>query len=268
MTSISSQVLPSQASSNASQTAAPALPPSGPTSGKSLPPPAGAASAPSRSYATVHKKQFSPTSASPIVPLPGAGGGSATTHHGRADSVNGKGAIPPAVPAVGAPTIVNGNTSVAHNSNLGGHGRKPSVTINAAGAPAYLSNGGPMAGKPTGGSSIQFGQINSTSSQPLTSSTPQPIQSSNTLAVQTPSNPRITSPQTSPSPIPQPPASGGRPPSGFQGQGNGPNFGSLGIEEVSLHDFFCLLARHWLMKTAPNEIGQHSPGPTGSGAFA
>lgn len=243
MTSISQQVLPPQASSNASQTAAQALPPSGPTSGKSLPTPAGAASAPSRSHATAHKKQFSPTSASPIVPLSGGAGGPATTHHGKTDSLNGKSAIPPAVPAVAAPTIVNGNTSVAHTPNIEDHGRKPSFTINATGAPSYLSNGGPMTGKPTGGSSIQFGQINSTGSQPLTSSTPQPIQSSNTLAVQTPSNPRIASPQTSPSPIPQPPASGGRPPSGFQGQGNGPNFGSLGIEEVSELDFYRLLAR-------------------------
>lgn len=233
MTSISQQVLPPQASSNASQTAAQALPPSGPTSGKSLPPVAGAASAPSRSYATVHKKQFSPTSASAIVPLPGAVGGPATVHHGKADSLNGKGAIPPAIPALGAPTIVNGNTAVAHNTNLGDHSRKTSVTISAAGPSGYLSNGGPMAGKPTGGTSIQFGSLNSNGSPTLTSSTPQPVQSSNTLAVQPLSNPRITSPQTSPSPIPQPPASGGRPPSGFQGQGNGPNFGSLGSEEVS-----------------------------------
>lgn len=234
MTSISPQVPPSQASSNASQTAAQPLPPSGPTSGKSLPPVAGAASGPSRSYATVHKKPFSP-SAWVITPLSGAVGASATVQHGKADSLSGKGAIPPAVPALGAPTIVNGNTAVAHNTNLGDHSRKTSVTISAAGASGYLPNGGPMAGKPTGGNSIQFGSLNSKGSPTLTSSTPQPVQSSNTLTVQAPLNPRITSPQTSPSPIPQPPASGGRPPSGFQGQGNGLNFGSLGSEEVRLH---------------------------------
>jgi translation initiation factor 4G len=42
-------------------------------------------------------------------------------------------------------------------------------------------------------------------------------------------NPRVTSPQTSPSPIPQPASSGGRPPpSTYQAQGNVPNFGSFG----------------------------------------
>lgn len=233
MTSISQQVLPPQASSNASQTASQTLPPSGPTSGKSLPPVAGAASGPSRSYASVHKKPFSPTAASIITPSSGAVGGPATVQHGKADSLNGKGAITPAVPTLGTPTIVNGNNAIAHNTNLGDHTRKTSVTISAAGASGYLPNGGPMAGKPTGGNSIQFGSMNAAGLPAIASSTTQPVQSSNTLSVQTPLNPRIISPQTSPSPIPQPPASGGRPPSGLQGQGNGLNFGSLGSEEVS-----------------------------------
>ncbi len=234
MTSISQSALPPQASSNASQTAIPALPPTGPTSGKSLPPVAGAAPVPSRSYANVHKKQFSPTAASAVTPASGAVGGPTTASHGKADSLNGKGAIPPAVPALGAPTIVNGNSAISHNPSLGDHSRKTSVTISAAGASGFLPNGGPMAGKPTGGNSIQFGQVPAAGSPASASSTPQPAQSGNTLAVQTPSNPRITSPQTSPSPIPQPPASGGRPPSGFQGQGTRPNFGSLESEEVSV----------------------------------
>lgn len=234
MTSISQQVLPSQPSSTASQTAIQALPPSGPASGKSLPSIPGAVSAPSRSHATAHKKQFSPTSASATTSASVAVGSSATAYHGKADSMNGKGVIPPAVPALGAPTIVNGNAAIAHNTTLGDHGRKASVTITAAGTSGYLPNGGPMAGKPTTGNNIQFGQLPTQGSPILTGSAPQPVQSSNTLAVQTPSNPRITSPQTSPSPIPQPPASGGRPPSGFQGQGNGLNFGSIGNEEVSL----------------------------------
>jgi hypothetical protein len=53
-------------------------------------------------------------------------------------------------------------------------------------------------------------------------------QSPSMLGVAPSMNPRISSPQTSPSPIPQPAASGGRPPSSLQGQGNGPIFGSLG----------------------------------------
>ena len=242
MTSISQQVLPSQASSNASQTAIQAPPPSGPTGGKSLSSVTGAASGPSRSYATVHKKPFSPTSTSVVTPS-GPVGGLVGAQHGKADSMNGRGAIPPAVPALGTPTIVNGNAAIAHNAPLGDHSRKTSVTISAAGASGYLPNGGPMAGKPTGGNSIQFGQLLSKGSPTSTSSMLQPVQSSNTLAVQSPPNPRITSPQTSPSPIPQPPASGGRPPSGFQGQGNGLNFGSIGSEEVSRPRFFGIMTR-------------------------
>lgn len=43
-------------------------------------------------------------------------------------------------------------------------------------------------------------------------------------------DPRATSPAHSPAPIPQPPASGGKPPSGLHGQGNGLVFGSSGAE--------------------------------------
>lgn len=228
MTSISQPVLPLQASSNASQIA---HPPSGSTSGKTLPQAAGTAPTTARSYASVSKKQFSPTapntSSSPAV------GGPVVSQHGRLDSLNGKGIIPPAVPSVGTPTIINGNTAISPTAGPNDHVRKASVTISAAGATGHMPNGGPVAGKQAGGTNIQFGSITAGGSPALVSSTPQQ-NPSNSLAVHTPSNPRITSPQTSPSPIPQPPASGGRPPSSLQGQGNALNFGSLGNDEYNV----------------------------------
>ena len=232
MTSISQPVLPLQASSNASQIATQAHPPSGSTSGKTLPQAAGTAPATARSYASVSKKQFSPTAPN-TSSSPAAVGGPVISQHGRLDSSNGKGIIPPAVPSVGTPTIINGNTAISPTAGPNDHIRKASVTISAAGATGYMPNGGPVAGKQAGGTNIQFGSITAGGSPALVSSTPQQ-NPSNSLAVHTPSNPRITSPQTSPSPIPQPPASGGRPPSSLQGQGNALNFGSLGNDESNV----------------------------------
>lgn len=156
--------------------------------------------------------------------------GGAASQHGKIDSVNGKGPIPPAVPVVATPTIVNGNAAISPTMGLGDHNRKSSVTISAAGASGYMPNGGPVAGKPAGGNPIQFGSMNAAGSPAMSSSAPLHNQS-NSLAVQTPNNPRVTSPQSSPSPIPQPTASGGRPPSSLHsGQ---LNFGSMGGEEVN-----------------------------------
>ncbi len=103
-----------------------------------------------------------------------------------------------------------------------------------------MLNGGPVAGKPKGGRDIQFGALLEGSPQ-ATNATPQSNPSTNSLAVKTPSNPRVTSPQTSPSPIPQPAASGGgRPPSSLHGNSNSVSFGNFsGIEgNVSLSDPF------------------------------
>ncbi len=224
MTSISPPVLPPQASSNSSQTVTPAHIPSGPTSGKTAPQPGGTGA---RTYASVSKKPIPPTSAHNNSSSPAIVGGS-TSQHVKTDSVNGKGLIPPAVPVVGTPTIVNGNAAVSPTSGPNDHNRKPSVTISAAGASGYMPNGGPAAGKPGGGSAIQFGSINAAGSPAMASSVPLLKQPSNSLGVQQSSNPRVTSPQTSPSPIPQPPASGGRPPSSIQVQ---MSFGSLGGDE-------------------------------------
>ena len=236
MTSVSQQsVLPSQASSNVPHSVVQAH--STPTSASGTTSPQAAVPTPAiaRTYANATRKQFSSPSAFGNSIPPVAVGVSGSGHHGKSDSmsstnVNGKGAIPPAVPSIGTPTIINGNNAVNIPLGHGDHGRKPSVTISAAGASGYMSNGGPVIGKP--GGNIQFGSMDVVSSPDSKHSALQPNQSANTLAVSNPVNPRITSPQTSPSPIPQPPASGGKPPSSLQGQGNGLSFGSIGGEET------------------------------------
>ena len=149
--------------------------------------------------------------------------------HGKSGSIppaNGKGSIPPAVPTFAGPTIVNGNNAVSPTTYSPDHNRKTSVTISASGVSGQMSSGGPASGKSVG-NSIQFGSMGAPSPQ-TTNSTPHIAQNQASLAVSNPSNPRITSPQNSPSPIPQPPASGGRPPSSLHNQGNGMSFGSMG----------------------------------------
>lgn len=243
MTSISQPVLPLQAPSNASQVA-PAHSPSSSASGRAPPQAAGTASATAKtSYASATKKTFSPPAASgtstpsaPAVQIP--------AQHGKPESsspVNGRVAIPPAVPTVGASAILNGNTPTSSNSGVGEHSRKPSVTISAAGASGYMPNGGPVAGKPIGDKKIQFGSHGADSSLGAQKALPFPNQSTNTLAVNTPSNPRVTSPQTSPSPIPQPPASGGgRPPSSLHGNNTSLSFGNFGGPDTNV-SFPCIL---------------------------
>ncbi|KLJ05923.1 translation initiation factor 4G [Blastomyces silverae] len=150
-----------------------------------------------------------------------AGSGPAQTpQHGKSPSVslNGKHMQHPAAPVAGGLTIVNGNT--APNTSL--HDRKSSVTIN----PGLIPNGGP-AGASGRANSLRFGSLDSQGA-PVDNSAPLPHQPQSTLGANASMNPRTTSPQTSPSPIPQPIASGGRPPSSLQGQGNNFNFGSFG----------------------------------------
>ena len=132
------------------------------------------------------------------------------------------------------PRASNMATPTIANSNMpnGDHKSRPSVTISAAGASGHLPNGPSSATRPN----ISFGSINASASPSLQHSVPYQNQSSSNLA--TPSqNPRILSPAASPSPIPTPAASGGRPPTGYQTpHGNGPVFGSMGSAggEVSL----------------------------------
>ena len=198
---------------------------------------AGTAPATARNYASASKKPFSPLSA-PTTAAPAATvGGPVSAQHVEPESissVNGKAAIPPGTPTVGAPIVANGSNSANFASSLGDHTRKPSVTISAAGASGYLPNGGPVGGKPSGGNGIQFGSINASASPAIAHSTPQLNQPGSSLSINSQSNPRITSPSVSPSPIPQPPASGGRPPSSLQSQGNPLSFGSIGGDEANV----------------------------------
>ncbi|KAL8914128.1 MAG: hypothetical protein Q9172_007157 [Xanthocarpia lactea] len=230
MTSISQSVLPPQPSSNAPQTAV--QPQSSSTSHSGRTPPQAAATAPppARSYASATKKHSSPTSATTVSNSSPAGG-AGPAQHGKAESTStltGKGPITPAVPAVGgAPTIVNGNAAAVPPSGPADHGRKASITITPAGTSGYLPNGDQVGAKPAGGNGIKWGTLNADGSPALANAVPQPSLATNALAVNPPTNPRVTSPAASPSPIPQPPASGGRPPSTFQGQTNGMSFGSM-----------------------------------------
>ena len=118
-------------------------------------------------------------------------------------------------------TIVNGGPAP---SSQGDHSRKPSVTITSAGTSGYMPNGGP-ASRPN---SLQFGFANQQTSPNMGNPAVPANQSQPGLGAPA-MNPRVTSPQTSPSPIPQQTSSGGRPPpSSYQSQGNIPNFGSFG----------------------------------------
>ena len=230
MTSISHQpVIPPQVSSSVPQTVAQVQ---SSTGGTTSPQAAVPGAATGRSYASATKKTATNSSVGTSL--------AAVTANGKSDSVtstNGKTAIPPAVPTLGSPAIVNGNNAVNNSFSQGDHNRKPSVTISAQGASGQMPNGGPAAGKPVAGNNIQFGSMNNGPSPVIMHSTSQPMHSSSSLTVQAPSNPRITSPANSPSPIPQPPASGGRPPSSLQAQGNGPVFGSLGEDSLVIYFF-------------------------------
>jgi translation initiation factor 4G len=168
------------------------------------------------SYASATKGGFPPDASEPSNMSAAAGG------RPPADAispVNGRNPTIPAVPSVGGPTIVNGN-SVDHI-------RKPSFIVSPGGATNPSTNGGAVGGGQNKTNSIQFGSMNVSGSPAQNNQPPLASQSPSTLGV-APPNPRINSPQSSPSPIPQPAASGGRPPSSLQGQSNELRFGQIG----------------------------------------
>ncbi|SMQ49013.1 unnamed protein product [Zymoseptoria tritici ST99CH_3D7] len=160
---------------------------------------------PVRSYASATKTATPPTSV----------GASAPPQHAKsaADSqMNGN--------------MAQGGSQPTHNGIANGssdHSRKPSVVINASGASGSYPNGGPVGqnGRPA----ISFGSMNAPSAESPANVSSQPQNTS----LPTPSrDPRVTSPAHSPSPIPQPAASGGRPPANLPGQNNAVlNFGAM-----------------------------------------
>lgn len=179
------------------------------------------------SAASASKKPANPNTvvASGSTPAPVVVGSSAKS----ASPANGRPAIPPAVP------VVHGSV----NGGAADHARKPSVTISANGPPSYGANGGPVGSSK---SAIQFGFRDS----PVVShSTPQPGAAS-PIPIPGTGHARVASPAHSPSPIPQPAASGGRPPAGLQSGDVKPSFGSfnndpevcLGLHSLFLDFFF------------------------------
>lgn len=184
----------------------PQIPAPNPTSATAVPSYASAAGASKKPAST-------PVIATGTNPPPVVVGSSAPSapHHGKSSSVspvNGRLSIPPAVPAV-----VHGSSNL--NGGSAGHSRKSSVTISATVPNSYAANGGPKSG-------IQFGGF--ADSPAVVHSTPQPVASA---PIPIPgSNHAIPSPAHSPSPIPQPSASGGKPPT-VPADG-GMKFGSFG----------------------------------------
>ncbi|KAL5343867.1 hypothetical protein BJX70DRAFT_393290 [Aspergillus crustosus] len=160
-----------------------------------------------RSYANATKKSATDSTAAAPVTVGGP------SQHGKSTSTSVSGKPMQQSPN---PTIVNG--APASGLSQSDHAKKPSVTITADYNPSRA-----QAGRPN---SLQFGFQQSSpnmgnpavlASQPQTG-----------LGVTPATNPRATSPQTSPSPIPQPPASGGRPPPSSTYQGGQMSFGSFG----------------------------------------
>src|SRR5258706_13617183 len=149
------------------------------------------ASQSTQSYASATKKAVSSppiatgsSSQSPAVAV----GNTAPVQSNAAKSssispVNGRAAIPPAVPAMSAPPIAH-STSGPINGNPSDHSRKSSVTISANGG--YIPNGGPVGGQKAG---IQFGSI--TDSPAASHSVPQIVQSTASAPIPIPSNPRV-----------------------------------------------------------------------------
>lgn len=216
---------------------------SSPSVGGKSPTPSSTSTTAPRSYANATKKSATDSTAAPVT----VGGPSQHGKSTTASPVSGKPMQQSQTPGV---TIVNGAPAPA---SQGDHTRKPSVTITSAGTSGFIPNGG-QTGRPN---SLQFGfAANQQSSPNMGNPAVLANQPQSGLGVTPPMNPRVTSPQTSPSPIPQPASSGGRPPpSSYQSQGNVPNFGSFGDagDNVSgeIFSFFFFLCLSCLRSLCP-----------------
>jgi len=160
----------------------------------------------------------------------GAGGpaGVPAAQHAKSSSaspMNGsKPPIMPAVPATVAAPVVHGSSNI--NGGMADHARKDSLNTNK-GALSFAANGGPV-----GGPRPQIPQFGFNESPAIAHSTPQQTTSA---PIPIPGGQRVPSPAHSPSPIPQPSATGGRPPSTIPQDGANMKFGSLGGDgDVSL----------------------------------
>ncbi|KAL4880683.1 hypothetical protein BJY04DRAFT_69896 [Aspergillus karnatakaensis] len=174
------------------------------------PTPTSTSTAVPRSYANATKKSATDSTAATPVTVGGP------SQHGKSNSTSVSGKPMQQSPN---PTIVNG-APASGPPQQGDHAKKPSVTITADYNPSRAQAGG----RPN---SLQFGFQSSSPNMGNPAVLANQPQSG--LGVTPPINPRATSPQTSPSPIPQPASSGGRPPpSSYQGQMNFGSFGNAG----------------------------------------
>ncbi|KAI5928360.1 hypothetical protein F4810DRAFT_705301 [Camillea tinctor] len=185
------------------------------------------AAAPTPSYASAAGAAKKPSPA-PVVatgshqPVVAAGSSASTSHHAKSSSVspmNGRPNIMPAVPAV-APPVAHGTSNM---NGLSDHSHKSSVTMSANGPNLHSANGSSV------GNKIQFGFHSPAPSH----SSPQP--GSAPIPIPGHKDPRVTDPQNSPSPIPPPSASGGRPPSNTAQQVSTMTFGSFGGDAERPH---------------------------------
>ncbi|KAI0190296.1 hypothetical protein F4808DRAFT_467112 [Astrocystis sublimbata] len=138
---------------------------------------------------------------SPIV----VAGSAPASNHAKSSSItpmNGRSNITPAVP-----TVAHGTSATSTPNGQPDHSRKSSVTMSANGPNSYSTNGAPAG--PTPGS-IKFGY---TESPAPSHSTPQPP-TAQVAIPGTGARGGVTEPRASPTPIPEPSKSGGRPVSG------------------------------------------------------
>ncbi|KAI9669648.1 MAG: hypothetical protein M1831_007344 [Alyxoria varia] len=149
-------------------------------------------------------------SGAPLV-VGGSQHGSSSSVSNRATSTN-----------MASPAIAySSNPAASGASATSDHSRKPSRTISSSGASGQIPNGGPAPNNPR--PNISFGSINANGGSPAIASSTN-YQQPSSLS----SNPRVNSPAQSPTPIPQPAASGGLPPTGRQpSQSNGLSFGNI-----------------------------------------
>lgn len=174
------------------------------------------------------------------APIVAAGSSAPTPNHAKSSSISPMNGRPNIMPAVPVPAVAHGTSSVNGQAD---HNRKSSVTMSGNGPNSYSTNGASAGAKP----GIQFGYQDSPAAS---HSTPQPP--SAPVPIPGAGNRVVTEPRHSPSPIPQPSASGGRPPSGAGPANSTLAFGSFDNDRSHM--------RTTSASQEPGALGpQHSP---------
>jgi translation initiation factor 4G len=178
------------------------------------------------SYAAATRSSLPPNASGPSN-MATAIEGSMPLQHGNGEalpSINGNVPTIAAIPSPEAPGGMNGNNTLPAGISPDPN-REPSFTVTPSGI-----NGGPAVGQPNKAINLQFGSLNVVGSPASGTLAAAANNSTTNLGVAGPVNPRMISPHSSPSPVPRPAISGGRPPSSLQNQGNGLVFGQSGPE--------------------------------------